>query len=51
MVTTITISQFQSEWEKGNIKETFSVTVNAEKRVYGKLITSEGEKGVYAVVP
>lgn len=52
----ITIAKFQSDYESGLISDVFSITVGAEKRVYGKSPEGEGLTGkayhvVYAVVP
>lgn len=52
----ITLSKFIEGVENGLITEFFSITVNSEKRIYGK--TPEGQANnpkrfiiVYAVVP
>jgi hypothetical protein len=52
----VSIAKFQNDYELGLITDVFSITVAAEKRIYGK--SPEGDAGtsklyhvVYAVVP
>lgn len=54
--TMISLAKFQLGYEDGLIFDVFSITVNTEKRVYGKspegdAATSNQYHVVYAVVP